>query len=172
MTNFAPNVKAPSIPYRAICRMEMFLSEHVIAYGKHQLIAISVLERDLLHAVIGHLAVFDLKKQSRGAVLGWAWFFVRPAIYIFCFWFAIDIGLKAGRTAPGDAPYILWLSAGIIPWFFMNNMLSGGISVMNRYSYLVNKVKFPLSAISSVYTLSSMFLQLMYQIVLFIIYFY
>ena len=32
---------------------------------------------------IGRLALFDLVKKSRGAVLGWAWFFIKPAMYIF-----------------------------------------------------------------------------------------
>ena len=120
---------------------------------------------------IWNLAVFELKKQSRGAVLGWAWFFIRPLMYIFCFWFAIEIGLRAGRTEPGAAPYILWLASGIIPWFFMQSMLKGGIDVMSKYPYLVNKVKFPLSAISNVFTLATMFIQLMTQMILVVLYF-
>ena len=41
---------------------------------------------------IGRLAIFELVKKSRGAVLGWAWFFIKPAMYIFCFWFALESG--------------------------------------------------------------------------------
>ena len=120
---------------------------------------------------IWNLALFELKKQRRGAVLGWAWFFVKPLMYIFCFWFAIDIGLRAANVSAGDAPFILWLSAGIVPWFFMQNMLNTGINVMNRYPYLVTKVKFPISAISTVYSLAMMIIQLMLQILLVIVYF-
>lgn len=106
------------------------------------------------------LAVFELKKKSRGAALGYGWFFVKPAVYIFCFWFALDVGLRAGHTDPGAPPYILWLAAGIVPWFFMSNMLSGGIDVLHRYSYLVNKIKFPLSGISTIFTISTFIIQL------------
>ena len=106
---------------------------------------------------IWNLALFDLKKASRNTALGYAWLIIRPIVYIVCFWFALSIGLKAGRTAPGDAPYILWLTVGIIPWLFMKDMLHGGGDVLHKYSYLVKKVRFPISAISSVYTLSSMF---------------
>ena len=120
---------------------------------------------------IWNLAKFEIKKQSRGAVLGWIWFFIRPLMYIFCFWFAIDIGLRASHVSPDDAPYILWLSAGIIPWFFMNKMLGSGIDVMHRFSYLVNKIKFPLSAISNFYTLANMFIQIMIQAILVVVYF-
>ena len=120
---------------------------------------------------IWRLAVFELKKQQRGAAGGWVWFFVKPLIYVFCFWFALDVGLRGGRSVPGDAPYILWLSAGIIPWFFMKDMLGAGVDVLRKFSYLVKKVKFPISAIVSIYTLSSLLVSLLIFIILFVVYF-
>lgn len=121
---------------------------------------------------ISRLAIFELVKKSRGAVLSWAWFFVKPAMYIFCFWFALDVGLRVGSGAEDVSapPYILWLSAGIIPWFFMQDMLSAGIDALHRYPYLVNKIKFPLSAISTIYVSATMLIQLMLMVALFIIY--
>jgi len=121
---------------------------------------------------IGRLAIFDLVKRARGAALGWAWFFIKPAIYIFCFWFALDIGLRSGSNmGEGAPPYILWLVAGMIPWFFMQDILGTGINVLRRYSYLVNKIKFPIGGISTIYTLATLVLQLMLMVALFIIYF-
>lgn len=120
---------------------------------------------------IGKLALFDLRRQSRGTVLSWIWFLVRPVVYIFCFWFALDVGLRAGGSVdPGGPPYILWLAAGMVPWFFMSKILGPGIDVFHRYSYLVNKIKFPLSAISTLFVTSQMIIQLMLQVVFFIWY--
>ncbi len=120
---------------------------------------------------IGRLAVFELVKKSRGAVLSWAWFFIKPAMYIFCFWFALEIGLRQGSTDAGAPPYILWLAAGLIPWFFMQDILGAGVNVLSRYPYLVNKIKFPLSAISTIYVTATMIIQLMLMAALFVIYF-
>lgn len=122
---------------------------------------------------ISSLALFDLKKKSRGAVLGWAWFFIKPAMYIFCFWFALSVGLRVGSSnaAAGAPPYILWLCSGLIPWFFMQDMLGAGVNVLHRYPYLVNKIKFPISGISGIYTGATMIVQLMLQACLFVIYF-
>lgn len=122
---------------------------------------------------IGRLAIFELVKKSRGAVLSWAWFFIKPGMYIFCFWFALDVGLRvgSGNAEAGAPPYLLWLCAGLIPWFFMQDMLGAGIDVMHRYPYLVNKIKFPLSGISTIYTSATMIVQLMLMAVLFGIYF-
>lgn len=102
---------------------------------------------------VWHLAKMDLVKTCRGAVLGWIWLFVKPVIYISVFWFALAFGLKAGAGS-GDCPYIVWLACGLIPWFFMQDMVNTGSNVYKRYSYLVNKIRFPLPAISAFYVLS------------------
>ena len=121
---------------------------------------------------IARLALFELKKKSRGAVLSWAWFFIKPGMYIFCFWFALEVGLRVGSGAgEGAPPYLLWLCAGLIPWFFMQDMMGAGCDVLHRYPYLVNKIKFPISAISTLYTSAMMIVNLMLLVVLFIIYF-
>lgn len=120
---------------------------------------------------ITSLSLFELRKQSRGAVLGWAWFFVRPAIYVVCFWFALEIGLRAGKTVEGAPPYILWLTSGLFPWFFMQGMINRGSDVLHRYPYLVNKIKFPLSGISGIFSGAEILVHLMLLVVLFVIYF-
>ena len=117
------------------------------------------------------LAIFDLQKRSRGAVLGRAWLVIKPAVYVFCFWFALAIGLRAARTIPGDVPYFLWLCSGFIPWFYMQDMMNAGSDALHRYTYLVTKLKFPLSAISTVYATSTMIIHLILQVLLFIVYF-
>ena len=117
------------------------------------------------------LALFDLIKKSRGSALSWAWLLIKPAMYIFCFWFALAVGLRVGDVDPGMPPYFLWLSAGLIPWFFMQEMLNNGIDVFRRYPYLVNRIKFPLSVIPMFTMLSNMIIQLVLQAALLVIYF-
>ncbi len=120
---------------------------------------------------IKSLATFEIVKKTRGAVLSWAWLIIKPSVYVFCFWFAIDVGLRAGNTGSGDYSYLLWLCAGIVPWNFISDMLGAGSDVYRRYPYLVNKIKFPLSAIPSIFTTASMLLQFMLLACLFIVYF-
>ena len=121
---------------------------------------------------IAHLARFELVKKSRGTILSWAWFVIRPAIYVFCFWFALDIGLRGARAgATEGVPYIVWLAAGIIPWFFMSEVLGEGSDVLHKFSYLVTKVKFPLSAVSTIQVGSSFIVQLILQVGMLAIYF-
>lgn len=101
------------------------------------------------------LARSDLKKAYSGALLGGAWALIRPAILIFVFWFAFTIGLRHGKPVDGY-PYFLWLIAGMIPWFFMRDMLTGGAAAIRKYKYLVTKIKFPISTIPTFVGMSYM----------------
>ncbi|HBT95082.1 MAG TPA: ABC transporter [Coriobacteriia bacterium] len=118
---------------------------------------------------IGRLAIFDLIKKSRGAVLSWVWLLLKPGIMVFVFWFALSIGLRIGDDM--NPPFFLWLVCGLLPWFYMQEMLSGGSDVFHRYSYLVNKIKFPLSGIPTLFNISNMFVNITLILVLLGIYF-
>lgn len=92
------------------------------------------------------LAVADLKKTYNGSALGWAWAVIKPVFTIFVYWFAVSIGLRSGKTV-GEYPFILWLMAGMIAWFFMSEAITGGTMCIRKYSYLVTKMKYPIMTI-------------------------
>lgn len=99
------------------------------------------------------LAKSDIIKTYKGAALGWLWAIIKPAITIFVFWFAFSIGLRSGKPIEGY-PFFLWLIAGMIPWFFMRDSITGGASSLRRYTYLVTKIKFPICTIPTFVALS------------------
>lgn len=101
------------------------------------------------------LAKSDLNKTYKGALLGWAWAIIRPAILIFVFWFAFTIGLRHGKPVDGY-PFFLWLIAGMIPWYYMRDMLNSGSSSIRRYKYLVTKIKFPISTIPTFVSMANL----------------
>lgn len=113
---------------------------------------------DSVHRIVG-LAWFDVVRSIRGTALGLVWFIVKPAIYIFAFWFAVDIGLRAGSIEEGCS-YIVWLSSGIIPWFAMSDMLRVGSDVYSRYPYLITRQKFSQVGISLFFCLSVILVQI------------
>jgi teichoic acid transport system permease protein len=102
---------------------------------------------------IWKLAVSDLKKTYRGAALGWAWAVIKPMVTLFVFWFAFSVGLRRGGPIAGY-PFFLWLTAGMLPWFFMSEMITGGAGCIRKYAHLVTKMKFPISTIPTFYTMS------------------
>ena len=105
------------------------------------------------------LAKSDLIKTYRGAALGWSWAIIKPTVTIFVYWFGFSIGLRAGRDVAGY-PFFLWLIAGVVPWFYMSDMLTTGTESIRRYSYLVTKMKFPVSTIPTFVSISKMLINL------------
>ena len=99
------------------------------------------------------MAKADLLKTYRGAALGWAWAIIKPAVNIFVYWFAFSIGLRMGNDVKGY-PYFLWLISGLIPWFYMSEMITAGTDAIRKYSYLVTKMKFPVSTIATFVNIS------------------
>ncbi|MDY6141228.1 MAG: ABC transporter permease, partial [Bacilli bacterium] len=104
---------------------------------------------------ITKLAKADLVKTYRGAALGWMWAIIKPTVTIFVYWFAFAIGLRISNDVNGY-PYFLWLIAGVVPWFYMSEMISGGTDAIRRYGYLVTKMKFPVSTIPTFVNLSKL----------------
>lgn len=102
------------------------------------------------------MAKSDLKKTYNGTALGWAWAIIKPAVTIFIYWFAFAIGLRQ-RSGVDGFPFFIWLLAGIIPWFYIQEMWGGGTGCMRRYKFLITKMRFPTSTIPTFYSLSSLF---------------
>ena len=57
-------------------------------------------------------------------------------------------------------PFFLWLLAGVIPWFYMSDMLTTGTETVRKYSYLVTKMKFPVSTIPTFVSISKFLVHL------------
>jgi len=108
---------------------------------------------------IMQLAAADLVKTYRGSALGWLWAVIKPTITIFVYWFAFAVGLRASREVNGY-PFFLWLLSGIIPWFYISEMLTQGSKTLTRYNYLVTKIKFPVSTIATFVSLSKLYVHL------------
>ena len=115
------------------------------------------------------LAKADLIKTYRGAALGWSWAVIKPVVTIFVYWFGFEIGLRAGGNVNGF-PFFLWLIAGIVPWFYISDMLTVGIDSIRKYSYLVTKMKFPVSTIPTFVSISKMLINLILMAVMVLIF--
>ena len=118
---------------------------------------------------IRKLARADIVKTYRGAALGWSWAVIKPAVTIFVYWFTFQIGLRASSSVNGYS-FFLWLIAGLIPWFYMNDMLTAGTDSIRKYSYLVTKMKYPVSTIPTFVSISKLTINFILIAVMLVIY--
>ena len=67
-------------------------------------------------------------------------------------------------------PFFLWLIAGVIPWFYISDMLTSGSDTIRKYSYLVTKMKFPVSTIPTFVSISKFIVHIALVIIMIIIF--
>lgn len=115
------------------------------------------------------LSFIDLKKIYKGAALGWFWIIAKPAVTIFMYWFLFEIGMKVGKPI-NNIPYVLWLITGLLPWFYISDIISTLPGSYRKYSYLVNKVKFPVSIIPTFMSLSRFLVNIVLTIIVIFMY--
>lgn len=126
--------------------------------------------------LIFQLAKSDFKTQFSGSYLGIVWAFIQPIVTVLVYWFVFEKGMHAGgiNTKEGiTVPFVLWLVAGIVPWFFFQDALVGGTNSLIQYNYLVKKVVFKITILPVVKNLSSVFVHgffVLFMVVLFLCY--
>lgn len=118
--------------------------------------------------LILNLAKNDFKTRFVGSYLGIIWAFVQPVITILVYWFVFQIGLKSGDVE--EFPFILWLMAGLVPWFFFSDALSAGTTSLIEYQYLVKKIVFKISVLPIVKILSALFVHMVFILLTIVIF--
>ena len=106
--------------------------------------------------LVWKLAKNDFRTRYAGSYLGIIWAFIQPIVTILVYVFVFSIGFRMG-TADLGFPFVLYLVAGIVPWFFFQDALTGGTNALLEYNYLVKKVVFNISVLPIVKLISAMF---------------
>ena len=125
---------------------------------------------DIFHSrhLLIELSKKDFQQRYLGSYLGILWAFIQPAITVIIFWFVFQVGFK---SMPVDNfPFILWLVAGMFPWFFFNDSVNGSVGAVLENNYLVKKVVFRVSLLPLVKIVSALWVHLFFIVVLLVMY--
>ena len=117
--------------------------------------------------LIFQLAKNDFKKKYAGSYLGIVWAFVQPVVTVMVYWFVFGM---IRSSSPRPVPFVLWLIAGLIPWFFFQDGLINGTNALLEYNYLVKKVVFRIDILPMVKVVSAVFVHLFFILVALILY--
>ena len=121
--------------------------------------------------LIWELSKNDFKKRYAGSSLGRVWAFVQPIVTVVLYYFVFGVVLPGRVPYDNDVPYVVWLTAGLVPWFFFNEAVTTGANVMNEYNYLVKKVVFKVGILPFIKTVSATFIHIFFIFVLLVMYF-
>jgi lipopolysaccharide transport system permease protein/teichoic acid transport system permease protein len=107
----------------------------------------------------------DFKQKYVGNVLGMFWAFIQPTAMIAIFWFVFQVGFKAQPV--DNFPFILWLLAGMFPWFYFAESFSTGTNSIMANSFLVKKVVFRVSLLPLIPLLSALAIHIFFVFFMF-----
>lgn len=123
--------------------------------------------------LIWKLAKNDFKNRYAGSYLGRLWAFAQPVTTVLLYWFVFDYVMKAKSQLLSegiDAPYVLWLTAGLVPWFYFTEAINNGTTALLEYSYLVKKVVFKISIIPIIKIIAATFTHMFFVAFMLILY--
>ena len=120
--------------------------------------------------LIWKLAKNDFKKRYAGSYMGAIWAMAQPVVTVAMYYVVFDkiMGNNINRGT-GEIPFVLFLTAGLVPWFYFTEALSNGTNAMLEYNYLVKKVVFKISVLPIIKIIAATFIHLFFVIVLLIV---
>lgn len=119
-------------------------------------------------SLICGLAFNDFKMKYASSCLGTVWAFVQPIVIVTIYVIVFGYGFKSAPVS--DVPFALWLTAGIVPWFFFQDAWTGATNSLFEYSYLVKKVVFKVSVLPIVKMISAMFVHVFFIVLTIVLY--
>ncbi|MCP3931688.1 MAG: ABC transporter permease [Bacteroidetes bacterium] len=90
--------------------------------------------------LIVSMAMREVKSKYIGSLLGFVWTFLRPLVMITVFWFVFSVGFRSRPMQ--DVPFVVWLTAGMAPWFVFSDIVLRSTSVILGNANLIKKTLF------------------------------
>lgn len=116
--------------------------------------------------IIWNLATEDFKKRFVGSYFGVFWMFVQPIVTVIIYYCVFQLGFKSAPPSGTNAPYVLWLIPGIVPWFYFNEAVNMGTGVLYDYNYLVKKVVFKISILPVIKNLACLMVHMIFWLIM------
>ncbi|MDR2888452.1 MAG: ABC transporter permease [Lachnospiraceae bacterium] len=132
---------------------------------------LTVLPKELWQSrkLIWKLAKNDFKKRYAGSYLGFVWAMVQPVVTVVMYWIVFDkiFNTRSQLVAGGiEVPYVLYLTAGLVPWFYFQEGMVNGTMALLEYNYLVKKVVFNISILPIIKLIAATFVHLFFMLIL------
>lgn len=119
--------------------------------------------------LVWKLAKNDFKKRYSGSYLGAVWAMAQPVVTVAMYYLVFDVVFdsKGPILANGqEVPYVLSLTAGLVPWFFFSEALNHGTTALLEYNYLVKKVVFKISILPIIKVIAATFIHAFFVLIL------
>ena len=138
----------------------------IVLYDKITILPVELYQSRHL---IWKLAKNDFKKRYAGSYLGAVWAMVQPVVTVAMYYVVFDVIMGTGNAMMPDKPYVLFLTAGLVPWFYFSEALNSGTNALLEYNYLVKKVVFKISVLPIIKIIAATFIHVFFAMVMLVI---
>ncbi len=114
--------------------------------------------------LIWSMAKREISAQYVGSFLGFVWTFIKPIVIICIFWFVFSVGFKSKPM--GEVPFVVWLAAGLAPWFCFSDIVMSSTGAVVGNARLVKKTLFPPEILPVIKLISSLITHMVFIIIL------
>lgn len=119
--------------------------------------------------LIWKLAKNDFKKRYAGSYMGAVWALVQPVVTVLMYFVVFDKLMGSQGRGDGSVPFVLFLTAGLVPWFYFTEALNSGTNALLEYNYLVKKVVFKISILPIIKIIAATFIHVFFVFVLLVV---
>lgn len=122
--------------------------------------------------LIWKLAKNDFKKRYAGSYMGALWALVQPVITVVMYYIVFDKIMHSGGGGlrdSGEVPFVLFLTAGLVPWFYFNEAWTNATNALREYDYLVKKVVFKISVLPIIKAIAATFIHVFFVLILLVV---
>lgn len=157
---------------KKICGCTLIAVSCILVFAWYDKLTVLPVELWNSRKLIKRLAVNDFKKRYAGSYMGIVWALAQPVVTVCMYYIVFDIifNQRAQAVSGGiEVPYVLFLTTGLVPWFFFTEALTNGTTSLLEYNYLVKKVLFKISILPIIKIIAAMFIHIFFICVLMII---
>lgn len=150
----------------------VILASCIIFVGLYDKITVLPVELYQSRHLLWKLAKNDFKKRYAGSYLGAVWAMAQPVVTVAMYYVVFDVIMGSSSNVLRDGvevPFVLFLTAGLVPWFYFNEALNQGTNALLEYNYLVKKVVFKISVLPIVKIIAATFIHVFFVGVLLIV---
>lgn len=122
--------------------------------------------------LIWRLAKNDFKRRYAGSYMGAVWAMIQPVVTVAMYYIVFQVIMPQKATLVGEGievPYLVFLTAGLVPWFYFSEAIVNGMMALLEYEYLVKKVVFKISILPIIKIIAATFIHGFFVLVLLII---
>jgi teichoic acid transport system permease protein len=141
----------------------------ILGYDKFTVLPVELYQNRRL---MWKLAKNDFRKRYAGSYLGAVWAMAQPVVTVVMYYLVFKVLGVADSEKLSDGrvvPQVLFLTAGLVPWFYFSEALSHGTNALLEYNYLVKKVVFKISILPIIKVIGATFIHLFFMGVLLIV---